>query len=168
MTTQSYTLTEELRAELHETLLQVYEGCQNITGPEIPLERLIKIFKDPIVEKDEKPLWRTGAFTDEDRAMMLNMMMEEADAKGWAIDTLDEETSLAELIGYADMDPDVTSRILLHSDPRNDVELAEIEDEVAEAGEDAFSKHIDFSIRMGLIADGKVTALGKEYMEIHL
>ena len=46
--TKSYDLTEELRKELYDTLMEVYEGCQGISGPEIPLEVLIDKFKEPI------------------------------------------------------------------------------------------------------------------------
>lgn len=48
MPSKSYTLTEELRKELYDTLMEVYEGCQGISGPKIPLEVLIDIFKEEI------------------------------------------------------------------------------------------------------------------------
>lgn len=48
--TKTYELTEDLRKELHDILDEVYEGCQGISGPRIPLEELLDIFKEPINE----------------------------------------------------------------------------------------------------------------------
>lgn len=109
MTSRTYTLTEELRAELYETLTEVYEGCQNITGPQIPLEVLLKIFKEPIIEATTVPAYRSDAFTDEERETMFQLKKDEINdcLKDYAIDELEAE-SLVELMCYVDPDAEVT------------------------------------------------------------
>jgi hypothetical protein len=106
-----YTLTEELRKELYDTLNEVYEGCQGISGPRIPLEELLAIFKEPI---PDQPLWKREPFTDTDRANMIDMMMDEIrdSVKTVAQETLDGIADICELISYADEDPQVTSELL--------------------------------------------------------
>lgn len=155
-----YTLTEELRKELYDTLNEVYEGCQGISGPRIPLEELIAIFKEPI---PDQPLWGREPFTDTDRANMLDMMMDEIrdSVKTVAQEALDGIADICELISYADEDPQVTSELLGYiASDRICLQDLTSGDWPPHAHAAAFMK------RVGLVdAEGGVSDIGRKYLE---
>jgi hypothetical protein len=142
-----YELNEELRKELYDTLKEVYEGCQGISGPRIPLEELLSIFKEPI---PEQPLWRQEPFTDTDRDMLMGMMMEEVgdSVRDYAIEALDNITDITELVGYVDDDPQATAELL------------------ADFLTSYHPQPSEFMYRMGLVSRGnEVTDLGIKYIK---
>lgn len=170
MPSKCYTLTEELRAELHSILEEVYEGCQNITEPEIPIETLLKLFKDPIIEDVLVP-YQLPMFTDEDRQLMFNMVLAEAadiSIRDMA-ELLMDDLSLISCIGYAlppQYDVEDLARMLQHLDnPEEDYLNGEFLRENDNDG-DGYAELLDYSKRMGLIDENEteLTERGKEFV----
>lgn len=111
------------------------------------------------------PVWLTDPrFTKEDQDHIIQMVMEEisdAGVKDLAHSQLEQEP-LIEVIGYADVDPEDTSRILFNWG--NETELQELSANMGAAGVN-MDDQVDFAFRMGLLDDNGVSDLGREYME---
>lgn len=166
-----YTLNEYQRSLIADALDIAYDGdyyqsirddptsqpdCTELTL----IDELKKIFE---AQELTEPLWRKEPFTDEDRKNMLDMMMEEVrdSVKSFAEDSLDQITDIAELVSYADMDPQVTAELLNYIF----IDHCCIED--YESGE--HQQHVDaaaFMRRMGLVnVEGSLTEVGHRYLQ---
>jgi len=169
MSDKSYVLSEELRAELMSILEDVYEGYQGVSGPPIPIETLMGIFREPITLDVPIIPWLSPPFTDEDRSRMIQDVMSEIQdtLKGVAEHMLDGYEFL-ELVGYASpYDVDELVRMLQHLD--NTEELYVTGEFLRESGEDEddLPGQLDFAKRMGLIneEETELTELGKEFVK---
>lgn len=158
-----YCLNEAERAAIADALdiaFETAEAMQDWSHPVEVVDRLKEVFG---VAQPPGPLWRTDPFTEEDRANMLDMVMEEVrdSVKSFAEDSLDDITDIAELVSYADMDPQVTAELLNYIF----IDHCCIED--YESGE--HQQHVDaaaFMRRMGLVnAEGSLTEVGHRYLQ---
>lgn len=153
-----YTLNEAERLAVADALDVAYDTHEWPHAPEV-ISRLKALFEEP---HPPKPLWQSAPFTDVDRANMLDMMTDETrdSVQTLAREALDDIIDMAELVSYADMDPQETAGLLDAVMEEHacfeDYETSEHHSHVQAAS---------FMRRMGLVdPDGRPTPVGIKYL----
>jgi hypothetical protein len=166
-----YTLNEYQRALIADALDIAYDSDYYQTIRDDPtsqpdcteltlIDGLKKMFE---ARELTEPLWRREPFTDEDRKNMLDMMQDECrdSVKDIAQANLDNIDDMAELVSYADEDPQVTAE-LLHYMSIDHCDMDDYENSDA-------PQHVQaakFMRRMGLVeGTATLTEVGRKYLE---